>query len=72
MGANASREPLRSIVITGGGTAGWLAAAYLNRAFGSRIAITLVESDEVAPIGVGEATVPTLSQHDEIPRPRGR
>ncbi len=50
-----------SIIIAGGGTAGWLAAAYLNRVFGDRVAITLVESEDIAPIGVGEATVPTLA-----------
>lgn len=51
---------VRSIVVAGGGTAGWLAAAYMNRALGDRVKITLVESEDVAPIGVGEATVPTF------------
>jgi tryptophan halogenase len=53
-------KPIQNIVILGGGTAGWLSAAYLNRAFGERIKITLVESTRVPRIGVGEATVPTL------------
>lgn len=52
--------PIRKIVIVGGGTAGWLSAAYLNRAFGDRVEITLVESPRIGRIGVGEATVPTL------------
>ncbi len=61
MNAHPSTRAVEKIVIAGGGTAGWLAAAYLNRAFGERIAITLVESEDIAPIGVGEATVPTLA-----------
>ena len=51
---------ITSILIVGGGTAGWLSAAYLNRALGSDVHITLVESSSVARIGVGEATVPTM------------
>lgn len=53
-------HPVKRIVIVGGGTAGWLSAAYLNRAFGDRVAITLIESPRIGRIGVGEATVPTL------------
>ncbi len=53
-------RPIRSIVIVGGGTAGWTAAAYLNRALGRRVEITVVESERIGRIGVGEATVPTL------------
>ncbi|MCP2336078.1 tryptophan halogenase family protein [Actinomadura rupiterrae] len=53
-------RPIKRVVIVGGGTAGWLSAAYLNRAFGSQVQITLVESERVGRIGVGEATVPTL------------
>ncbi len=53
-------RPIEKIVIVGGGTAGWLSAAYLNRAFGRAVEITLVESARIGRIGVGEATVPTL------------
>ncbi len=52
--------PIREIVIVGGGTAGWLSAAYLNRALGPTVKISLIESSSVDPIGVGEATIPTL------------
>lgn len=55
-----SREPIQKLLILGGGTAGWLSACYLQRAFPERLEITLVESDLVPRIGVGEATVPTL------------
>ncbi|EMI57889.1 tryptophan halogenase family protein [Rhodopirellula sallentina] len=46
------------IVIVGGGTAGWMSAATLKRRVGCRV--TVVESDRVPPIGVGEATIPAM------------
>lgn len=48
------------VVIVGGGTAGWMTATYLQAAFRGRIDVTLVESDRVATIGVGEATFSTV------------
>lgn len=53
-------QPIEHVVVVGGGTAGWISAAYLNRAFGDRVKVTLVESPQIGRIGVGEATVPTL------------
>ena len=54
----------RSILIVGGGTAGWLTAAYLARFFdiarNPRIRITVLESPEIGIIGVGEGTFPTI------------
>jgi glycine/D-amino acid oxidase-like deaminating enzyme len=51
---------MRNVVVVGGGTAGWMTATYLQAAFGDRVSITLVESEQVSTIGVGEATFSTI------------
>lgn len=53
-------QAVQNVVIVGGGTAGWLAAAALSKFVGPNITITLVESDEIGVVGVGEATIPTI------------
>ncbi len=55
------KNTLNSICIVGGGTAGWMAASLLSSALqGSQIKITVIESPDIATIGVGESTVPTI------------
>ena len=56
-----TQNPIRSIAIVGGGTAGWMAAALISNILkGTDTKITLVESPDIATIGVGEATVPSF------------
>ncbi|HMW48017.1 MAG TPA: tryptophan 7-halogenase [Cellvibrionaceae bacterium] len=51
-------QPLTSITILGGGTAGWLAAAILSQEIGEQCHIHLIESPDIGTIGLGESTVP--------------
>ena len=53
-------QTISRVVLAGGGTAGWTAAAALAQQLGPLLDITLVESDEIGTVGVGEATIPTI------------
>ncbi|WP_019026164.1 tryptophan halogenase family protein [Colwellia piezophila] len=57
---------IQKVVIAGGGTAGWMAAAAISKLLGKNLDITLVESDDIATIGVGEATIPTLQYFHQL------
>ena len=58
--------PLKRIVVAGGGTAGWMAAAAIARTLGRAVDLTLVESDAIGTVGVGESTIPPLVAYNRI------
>src|SRR5882757_6986023 len=59
-------QPYR-VVIVGGGTAGWMSAAGIRRQLGAEeYAVTLIESDEIGTVGVGEATLPHIKNFNDM------
>ena len=62
-----SEKSIRHIVIVGGGSAGWMTAAALSRLLQpEHMQITLVESEQIGTIGVGEATIPDIANFNRI------
>nr|WP_137677658.1 tryptophan halogenase family protein [Parerythrobacter lutipelagi] len=58
---------IERIIIVGGGTAGWMAAATLSRLkTGRDVEIILVESEQIGTVGVGEATIPPFVDFNRL------
>ena len=55
-----SNQPVKKVIIVGGGTAGWMAAASVSKLIGKTVSVSVVESDEIGTVGVGEATIPSM------------
>ncbi|MBA4804686.1 MAG: tryptophan 7-halogenase [Brevundimonas sp.] len=59
-------QQIKKILIVGGGTAGWMTAALFSKLFEGRYEITLIESEAIGIIGVGEATIPAIKKYNEL------
>ena len=58
--------PIKSVLIVGGGTAGWMAAAAIKRSVGPHAEVRLGESADIGIVGVGEATVPPIRDFNAL------
>ncbi|HEU4704237.1 MAG TPA: tryptophan halogenase family protein, partial [Sphingomicrobium sp.] len=62
-----NEHAIRDVVVVGGGTAGWMAAAALSCFLGKAgTRVTVIESDEIGTVGVGEATIPPLIAYNNM------
>jgi tryptophan halogenase len=66
--ADPREERVRSVLVVGGGSSGWMAAAYLVTALSRHIKVTLIESEAIGIVGVGEATIPPIKEFNHFLR----
>ena len=64
--AKMEQNKIKNLVIVGGGTSGWMTAAAFSKILKGQYNITLVESDDIATIGVGEATIPMITLFNRV------
>ncbi|GBL03848.1 tryptophan halogenase family protein [Glaciecola sp. KUL10] len=59
-------QHVNKVVILGGGSAGWMTAAAISKVFGNKLDLTLIESEAVGTVSVGEATIPQISLFNNL------
>ena len=60
------QTPIKKVVIAGGGTAGWMTAALMQKVLQGQIEIELIESEDIGIVGVGEATIPPIQVFNQF------
>lgn len=65
-GHNMAIPEVKKVLIVGGGTSGWMCASAIARMQPPGLSITLLESEDIGVIGVGEATIPPLIEFNQF------
>jgi tryptophan halogenase len=66
--ADPRAERVRSVLVVGGGSSGWMAATMLATVLPRGVEVRLVESEAIGTVGVGEATIPPIKQFNKLAR----